>query len=344
LKNTALSALLVLAACGASAQSYDRITIHDNEVVPVKFDHSINAKNARRGDRITASVDGDRILPRGTKLIGRVVEIQKKDADRKAFAELEFTEIQMPDGHRVDVSAYPIPLSDRSVSRDRAGRMEAKKQTRRDHVVIGSTVGGLILGSLIKKPFEGAVIGALGGILIAETDALNTSGDLIVEKGQKMGAAFDREVVIDYRDGDRYDPRDHRIDRNRSDDDRNGEYRNGDERGTILIEFEDRALQYGETRTPYREGPTVMVPLAETADYLGVKVSRTADRSFYLDDEDNTLKLEQNNPEARLNGKRISLPRAIVERDGVTYVPIEAFAAIKRDSLYVNGQRVSSSR
>jgi len=83
-----------------------------------------------------------------------------------------------------------------------------------------------------------------------------------------------------------------------------------------------------------------MVPLAEMADQLGLEVSRTADHVFFLEDEENTLKLEQNKTDIRLNGKRISLPRAVVEREGITYVPIEAFAAIKRDLLYVNGTRV----
>ena len=342
MRTTALFALMASVAGGAFAQAYDQVTIRDNEVVAVKFDQSINAKNVRRGDRFTATVD-DRLLPSGSKMIGRVVEIQRKEGSRKAFAELEFTQLELPGGRRVEIAAYPVPMNDRNVERGRGGRMEAKKQTRRDHVVIGSTVGGLILGSLIKKPFEGAIIGALGGILVAETDALNTSGEMIVEKGQKMGAAFDREVSFDLRDGGRYDDRrddgyedrDDRYERDRQDD-----YE--DRRQVLRVEFEDRALRFNENREPYRDGSTVMVPLAETADQLGIAVVRTADKSFYLEDEDNTLKLEQNKSEARLNGKRMSLPRAIVERDGATFVPIEVFAAIKRNALYVNGERVSN--
>jgi hypothetical protein len=339
--------LALLAAVGGSAigQSNDQIVIRDNEVVEVKFDKSINARNTRRGDRFSATVANDRVLPSGTRLMGRVAEIQRRDRDRKAFAELEFTDIEMPNGQRISVDAYPVALDNRSVSRNRNGRLEAKKETRRDHVVIGSTVGGLILGSLIKKPFEGAVVGMLGGILVAETDALNTSGEMIVEKGQKMGAAFDREVVIDWRDGGRYDRydedrTDRRDDRGERRDDRNGDFDNG--RNGIMVEYDDQELRFTEGNAPYRSGSTVMVPLAETAAQMGIDVVRTADRSFYLEDQDNTLKLEQNKSEARLNGKRISLPRAMEERDGVAFVPVEAFAAVKQDSLYVNGTRVSA--
>ena len=343
----------VLAVIGGSAfgQSYDQIVIRDNEVVEVKFDKSINAKTTRRGDRFSATVSNDRILPDGTKLIGRVADIQRKDRNRKAFADLEFTDIELPNGKRVAADAYPVALNNRNVSRTRDGRMEAKKETRRDHVVIGSTVGGLVLGSLIKKPFEGAIVGMLGGILVAETDALNTSGELIVEKGQKMGAAFEREVVIDWRDGDRYDRRDDgygdgdirdrdtRTDRTDRTDRTEGGVIGRDD---IQIEYDSQTLRFGPDRTPYRSGSTIMVPLAETAAQLDIDVSRTSERAFYLEDQDNTLKLEQNTVDARLNGKRISLPRAIEERDGITFVPIEAFATVKRDSLYVNGTRVQA--
>ena len=348
MKTLAPLALLTLVSSIATGQSYDRITIRDNEVVPVKFQNAINAKTNRRGDRFTTIVENGQVLPSGTKLMGQIAEIRRKDGSRKAYAELEFTEIELPDGHRVSIDAYPVPLGDRYVSRNRNGRMEAKKETRRDHVVIGSTVGGLILGSLIKKPFEGAVIGALGGILIAETDALNTSGELIVDKNQKMGVAFDREVVIDWRDRDRYrdDDRYRNDDRYRDDERYRNEDRDSDidrdryGNGDIRIEFANRDLRFRNGRTPFRSGDTVMVPLLETADQLGFEVDRASNGVFYLEDEENTLKLEQNRSEMRLNGKRISLPRALVDRDGVTYAPIEAFAAVTRDALYVNGRRV----
>lgn len=344
-------ALIALISGPATAQSSDRIVIRDNEVIPVKFEKAVNAKSAKRGDRISAMVDGDRYLPEGTRLVGRVVEVQRKDGSRKAYAELEFNEIELPNGQRVRVDAYPVPLNDRSVSRDRNGRMEAKKGTRRDNVVIGSTVGGLILGSLIKKPFEGAIIGALGGILVAETDAMNTSGELIVDKGQRMGAAFDREVVIDWRDRDYRSDRDRDRDRDRDDWDRDDRDRRDDrddydrqddryDRNDIVIEFDRRELRFDRDQAPYRAGSTIMVPLGDMASQLKLEVSRTSGGVFYVEDEDNSIKLEQNKSEMRLNGKRTNLPRAIAEKDGVTYVPIEVFAAIKRDSLYVNGARV----
>ena len=76
-------ALLATLSGSVLSQSYDQIVIRDNEVVEVKFDKSINAKTTRRGDRFSATVANDRILPSGTKLIGEVAEIQRKDRDRK---------------------------------------------------------------------------------------------------------------------------------------------------------------------------------------------------------------------------------------------------------------------
>lgn len=327
------------------ANAFERIRIRDNEVIAVKFDDSINVKTNRRGDEVRATVDGDRYLPEGTKLIGEIREIRQKDGDRKAFADVEFTEMLLPNGQRVDIRAYPVPLGDKYVSKNRDGHMEAKKGTRRDNVVIGGTLGGLILGSIFKKPLEGTIIGALGGILIAETDAMNTNGEKIVEKGQKLGAAFDGDVTVEWngrydRGGSYDDDRDRDRD-NRARDGANGRDGDSEDRsGNFRVECDGRDVHFQPEAQPYKIGSTIMVPLEQMAKELGFDVSKTDRGIFYVEDEENSLKLEQNGTEYRLNGKRSSLPRAVVERDGVVYVPIEAFAALKRDSLKVNGTRV----
>ncbi|HJP81979.1 MAG TPA: copper amine oxidase N-terminal domain-containing protein [Fimbriimonadaceae bacterium] len=337
LKTLAPLALLLLSVGSAVAQSQDRVLIRDNEVVEIKFESAISAKSNHRGDRITATVDNDRILPSGTRLIGEILEIRSKDGDRKAYADMEFTSLELPDGKRVSIEAYPLPLGDRFVRRGRDGRLEAKKATRRENVVLGSGVGGLLLGTIFRKPFEGAVIGVLAGIVISETDALNTSGEQIVQKGQKMGAAFSREVDIDL--DYRYDRENRDRDRDNRDDSRDRDDRYESDRD-IRIEFRDRVLDFRSGQTPFPENGIVMVPLEAVAEQLGLDVSRTNSNAWYLEDQENTLKLEQNSSDARLNGKRISLPRATVERNGLLFVPIQTFAAIKRDPIFVNGARV----
>lgn len=336
MKNFAPVALALALATSGVAQFRDRIDVRADDVVPVKFESAISVKNTRRGDRISARVDNNRILPEGTRILGRVTDIRAKDGKYKAYAEMEFTEIELPNGERIRIDAYPVPLGDKYVQRDRNGRLEAKKGTRRDHVVIGSTVGGILIGSILKKPMEGAIIGVLGGILAAETDALNTNGELIVEKGQRYGAAFDRDVSFDWTD------RDSRYDRDRRTDPVRGDDQGRDDRfsANIQIEFENRALSFREDRMPYRDGNVVMVPISETAAQLGLECNSSSGRAYYLEDEENSLKLEQNGEFGRLNGKRINLPKALVERGGVTYAPIEAFALLKKNSLYVNGSRV----
>ncbi|HET9129507.1 MAG TPA: stalk domain-containing protein [Terriglobia bacterium] len=335
MKTLAPLALLLFSVGSAVAQSQDRLLIRDNEVVEIKFESAVSAKSNHRGDRIVATVDNDGLLPSGTRLIGEILEIRSKDGDRKAFADMEFTTLELPDGKRVSIEAYPLPLGDRYVRRGRDGRLEAKKATRRDNVVLGSGIGGLLLGTIFRKPFEGAVIGVLAGIVISETDALNTSGEQIVQKGQKMGATFTREVDIDldYRYG-----RDDR-DRDNRDDSRDRDDRYESDRD-IRIEFRDRILDFRSGQTPFLQNGIVMVPLEAVAEQLGLDVSRTNSNAWYLEDQENTLKLEQNSSDARLNGKRMSLPRATVERNGLLFVPIQTFAAIKRDPIFVNGSRV----
>jgi len=318
-------ALLALFVVPGVANAADRIRIRDREVIAVKFDDAISTKTTHGGDRFSATVDGDRDLPDGTKLVGRVREIRQKDGDNPACAELEFTELVLPNGDRVDIHAYPISLDSKSVTKGKDGHLEAKKGPRRDQVVLGAAAGGLLLGTIFHKPFEGTVLGALGGILVAETGSLNTNSDQIVQKGQKMGAGFDGQVYVDL------DSRDSRSDSRDSQDSRD-----------LRVEYKDHEVRFDRDVLPYRAGSSVMVPLDAMAKELGLDVTRSGDSIFYLEDEDNSLKLEQNVTDGRLNGRRISLPQAVVAKGGVIYVPIEAFAAIKRDSLSVNGTRVSS--
>ena len=319
-----------LIAMPVFALAFDSITLRENEVIPIKFDSAIYAKSSHRGDRFTATVDNFRDLPEGTRLRGVIREIQKADGgERKAYADLDFTAIEFPNGETIPIDALPVPTTDRYVTRDRNGHMEAKKATRRDHVVIGGTVGGLILGSLLKKPFEGAMIGALAGILVAETDGFNTSGQLIVEKGQKMGAAFSRETVLEW-GNDRT---------NRT------ETKPSDEQNSrlLVVSFDGHDIRFDKENQPFRDGSTVMVALPDMAEELSLQVSRTSEGVYFLEDQDNTLKVEQNSEVARLNGKRLILPKSVIQRDGVLYIPLEAFAALKRQAFYVNGTKIEVS-
>ena len=209
--------VVVAATGGAVSASADSIRLHRDDVIPVVMQNELSLSRSHEGDVFKASVDDSHMLPLGSRLEGVVHRIVQKHGKTPAFMDIEFTDIILPDGHRTSFHGTPIPLSKDYVTQDRDGRWMAKKGVSRDTVVLGATAGGLVLGSMVRKPFEGAFLGALLGILASEADKQDIGdGDIVVPKGSKVGARVDDDgLTIDF--GGRWDNRG-------SNDDRYGPY------------------------------------------------------------------------------------------------------------------------
>lgn len=187
-----LATVPTLAAAGT-------IDLRRDEVIPVIVRNELNFKTTESGDKFRADVTDNRMLPYGTKVEGRVNRVQKKRGSDQGYMDIEFTSLILPDGTRTRISATPISLNSNYVSRGKDGRWEAKKGYKKETVVLGTTAGGLILGSLIKKPFEGAILGALAGILVAETDKDHVGdGNIVIPKDTKVGALLDQDVRVSW--------------------------------------------------------------------------------------------------------------------------------------------------
>lgn len=388
---------LALAALPALSAA-DEVRLERDEVIPVVLMSELNLKNSREGDRFKAEVNDARMLPWGTRLEGVVNRVEQKRGDQPAYMDIEFTTIILPDGHRADFHGTPISLSKEFVTRDRNGRWEAKKGVKKDTVVLGGVAGGLILGSLIKKPFEGAIIGAILGVLGAETDKRVSDGAIVIPKGSTVGARVDEDLSIDYdgrwnnsganddaygpydrdgfnkqgydrygydRDGrynDRYDSakgRDNDRDRYNSEGyDRYGRNRNGDYNPrwdttkpnrnpvdysrdrAIEIEIDRKMLNFRADEEPYKKGWVIMVPLEATAEQLGFDVSKNrSGDTLWVEKGDDAFTVEQDSKTYRLNGRRDSLPAEVESRNGIIFVPLDAFTKVVRGTVSVNGTK-----
>src|ERR1044072_1238963 len=180
----------------------DEVRLQRDDVIPVVLLSELNLKTAKEGDYFKAEVNDTRMLPWGSRLEGVVNRVEPKHGSEPAFMDIEFTTIILPDGHRANFRGTPISLSKEFVTRDREGRWEAKKGVKKDTVVLGGIAGGLILGTIVKKPFEGAIIGAILGVLGAETDKRVSDGAIVIPKGSTVGARVDEDLSIDF-DGKR---------------------------------------------------------------------------------------------------------------------------------------------
>ncbi len=318
-----IPAFLLLAMVPAMALA-GGIDIRRNTVIEVTADQDLNIKRAQEGDRFTATVRDNRDLPSGSQLVGEVLRVEPKSRDQAGFMDLEFRAIVLPDGTRQTLSAVPINLDNKAISRSRDGRMVADtKRVKSETMVLGGMLGGLILGSLVKKPFEGAFVGILAGILVNEANRKNAD-DYVLRKGTRLGALFTDDVSLD---GNR--------DRDRDRDEERGN-------GGMDIRLGGRSLTFGN-QAPYWEGKTPMVPLDDAARQMDLTVDRRDNRLF-IEDKDNELKLTIGETSYRLNGaQRGDLPTATVERNGVVFVPLFALAMLTRELITVNGSKVSGS-
>lgn len=341
--------LLLATLAFAAAANAELIDIPRNTVLEATADQDLSLKNNREGDRVSITVQNDRDLPRGTRLWGEIARMEPSHRDRPGYMDVTFGTMELPNGQRVQISAIPVALNAKGITRDRDGRLVADpKKVKPDQAVIGGVVGGLIVGAILKKPFEGAFLGGLAGILIAESQKQEArqSEHLILKKGARLGALLEEDVrtEVDTRyDRNRRDDRYGNVDeRDRRDDTRDRDrYEDRNRRGESMdIRCGDRAISFTRDRMPYREGREVYVPLS-IARQMDLETDRRGDR-IYVDGAESTLRLELGSRQYRLNGKRGELDSEIVEADGEIYVPLSLLAAISERPVTLNGNRVSN--
>jgi hypothetical protein len=321
--------------------------------VPVVIENDLSVREAREGDRFTAHVDGPE-LPLHTRLIGRVTRMRM--SRRGIVADMEFTDLLLPDGSRHRIDALPCSLDDRYVRHLDDGRIVLRENSGAGDVV-GGAVGGFIIGSMIRRPIFGTFLGAVVGSIAAHNERAN---DHLLTKGERIGALFERDTTLESYPGDRPAPPVRRggWDSVYGIENTPTRPRTGDSHrdrpappiapplapapagAPLVVNYEGKDLQFDAGAMPYRDGAAMMVPLQRTATQLGLTVERGKDNVIYIEGEDSSVRLEQDSTDARLNGHKVTLSAPVVDRNGVLYVPVEILASMKKGNTLVNGERV----
>lgn len=338
----ALSVLLIGAMLAGSA-SANIVTIRRDTILEGVVDTELNSKRSREGDSFQVTLKKDRDLPAGTRVLGTVTRLESARRDQPAFAEIEFDVLVLPNGERTRIAAVPISLNGKN-TRERDGRivLDKPRGPKPEQAVLGGAIGGLIIGSILKKPGEGLFAGVLAGILIGEASRAENK-DVIMSKGSKVGVLLQDDIRID--DRNFYDRRDDRYERDRDrdrDHDRDERYeRDRNRDGGAVVEANGKQIFFERDAQPFYKGDTLMVPLDTMAGRMALDVDRR-DSRIYVESSDSTIRLELGNRDYRLNGKRGEMGAEPEERGGVVYVPVEVFAPLTRD-LRVNGSSVRVS-
>jgi hypothetical protein len=327
--NRLLLTTTLLASLATTA--FAGITIPRNTVLEATADQDLSIKDRREGDRFSVTVASDRDLPRGTRIWGVINRIEPARDGRPAYMDLQFERIEYPGSNDGRLSAVPIPLDAKGVERGRDGRLVANpKKVKTGDYVVGGLLGGLVVGALVKKPFEGAFLGTLAGIVLGETERQNAKKqqDLVMRKGNRLGVLLMDDLAVDSRwDRNRED----RWDRDRDDRDRDDRDRNGNDE----IRFDGQTLRLDS----FRDRNELMVPLTEAARALNLEVDRRDDR-IWIDGRRTSARVRLNDSEARLDGRRGDLGAQIQERNSEVYVPLGLLAALVEGEITLNGTKV----
>ncbi len=356
IQRTALT--LISAGLAALSLASETIRIDRNTVVPVKFDQELSIKGSKQGDRFTATVDKNRDLPPGTYFCGKVLKVEKKK--NKESLQLSFEEAVLPDGTRVRLSAVPVKWEGKDRYEDQDGKFDAKQGNDDGKAVFGGIAIGGLIGSIFKKPFEGAFVGALAGVIINEGQRAER-GNLVIRKDSKMGAYFQREVEFSYSPREEYP--NYGVSRNDEDqwekarhdreEERNRETgkkpserlpaSDRDNESVREVRIGDKILGFDPRYAlPYVADGTLMVPLADVARQLGLDVDQsTRSGKIYVSTQDRDLVLEQESKKYRLNGKSGEMEQQVTEKDGVVYIPAKVIGELLEKSVYLDGKKVS---
>lgn len=355
---------LLCAAVSPIAASADTVVLARDSVVPVIFDSSLTLSDSRVGDHFTCHVDADRDLPTGTRFEGEIVAIRYPRPYRPASMDLQFTAIDLPNGGSVRINAVPIPLNKDLVRTDADGRLYVKNDVRKQgEYVLGGALGGYLLGSVFHRRITGLLLGTIVGVAAAGADRAHSEND-VVEKGAKLGALFNREVTVDLSaTGESERPATGRSGWD-------GYTHSGGAAAPvaappapqpaapapaapakpagppadIAIRFGDKTLSFDDAVAPYYQGETVMVPLKQMADALGLSYEKGDKDSVYIENDNDSLKLDKDSVNYRFNGNHGTLSHPVAQKGDVLYAPVDVFAQLVSKDLIVNGRKLQKDQ
>lgn len=185
-----------------------QISIPADTVVPVTLDQALSSENAYVGQTFSATVDssrsGDSEFPQGTKLMGRVSQVQKQNGSEPGVLGLTFDQARLPNNTNVNLRGSLISMDNDSV-KTVDGRVIAQGQKGKNDSlkVVGIGAGaGYVIGRLLKKNSTvTALLGAAGGYLYNKSKG-DKPAEARLAAGSKFGVRLDNGVS--YRATDQY--------------------------------------------------------------------------------------------------------------------------------------------
>ncbi|HEX5761296.1 MAG TPA: hypothetical protein VF121_19085 [Thermoanaerobaculia bacterium] len=167
------------------------VTVPAGTTLDVELLETVSSQTSQTGDTVRARVsdsvheDGVNAIPAGSEVVGVVSDAQAlRRVGGRARLAIDFTELVLPSGQSVPISASYSQLG--------------KSETAKDAATIGgAAVGGAILGKAIEKDKRGAVIGAILGGAAGTAIATKTKGrQVTLPAGTSLSVSLQDSVTV----------------------------------------------------------------------------------------------------------------------------------------------------
>ncbi len=307
--------------------------IPDGTVIPVRLDQPLSSKTSRLGDWVSVTVrshrNGDVEFPQGTKLRGVVTEAQQAGDGQPGILALDFRQVILPDGRKINAQGSLVSLDDKTVQQTSDGRLVTRSKDTDPLKFIGiGAAGGLILGKLTKHTLEGTILGAAAGYLYSQNDKKkNRATDVNVSANTEFGVRLSH--AVDY-----YPTRSFAKAREMYVSSLSLPAQSTSQ--NIRVMAGGRDIAFANAR-PFSENGVVLVPLAPVLNQEGVAYKYDDySKSINLDTSEGPLQLDIGKPYAMLNGEQEQLEAPAQVRDGVVYVPLHFLAIATGSSVRWN--------
>jgi len=179
-------------------------TVPANTVMRVRINEELNSGTARIGDRFSANVvepvyagGGVEVVPVGSKVWGRVTQVNRAEKRRPGNITVAFDSVQLPNGRTTPINGSLTTLQADNVNADNEGMVKGTSNTKRDVIFIGGGAAtGAIIGAIAGGGKGAAIGGILGGALGTGARVLEKEKEADVKSGTEFGVILNRSVSL----------------------------------------------------------------------------------------------------------------------------------------------------
>lgn len=275
-----------LSASPALAQRGAEVAIPANTIVKVELQDRLTSREARVGDRVVARVaEDDRSgLPEGSRIEGRIAEVQRASNSRPGVIDMDFTRVVLPDGQSAQFRGSLASLSEEDIRQTEDGRIQSRRRgdgERFEPKWVGYGAGaGAVLATIFGENFlQGALLGGLGGAVYGY---LNKGGgdkgefrEVTLERGTPFGIRLDNRLAFREQGSYRYGFRPGR------DVDRVAGTRQNFRYGTPTVRLDGRDVQFTGAQ-PMTLNGILYVPLRPVAEQAGLRFNHQTGNDHFV--------------------------------------------------------------